>query len=81
MANLETPLHIEDVIFNKPSLKELIRLIKNGSVNAIWPSTQAEVDDWNATGRFLYKDIIYSNKVTDFKNMEPLMRNKLFSRW
>jgi hypothetical protein len=32
-------LHAEDVIFKKPSLKEFIRLIKNGTINAIWPST------------------------------------------
>jgi hypothetical protein len=34
------PPHAEDVIFNKPSLKELIRLVKNGSITAIWPSTE-----------------------------------------
>ena len=40
-------LHAEDVIFNKPSLKEFIRLIKNGSVHEIWPSTQDEFNWWN----------------------------------
>ena len=43
----EKLLHAEDVIFNKPSLKELVRLIKNGTINAIWPSTKDEFDDWN----------------------------------
>ena len=43
----EKLLHGEDVIFNKPSLKELVRLIKNGTINAIWPSTKEEFDDWN----------------------------------
>lgn len=56
MANEEL-LHGEDVIFNKPSLKELIRLIKNGTINAIWPSTQQEFDWWNETGRYLYQNI------------------------
>ena len=40
----EKLLHAEDVIFNKPSLKELVRLIKNGTINAIWPSTKDEFD-------------------------------------
>jgi hypothetical protein len=43
----EKLLHAEDVIFNKPSLKELIRLIKNGTINAIWPSTKKEFNAWN----------------------------------
>jgi hypothetical protein len=43
----EKLLHTEDVIFNKPSLKELIRLIKNGTINAIWPSTKKEFNAWN----------------------------------
>ena len=43
----EKLLHAEDVIFNKPSLKELVRLIKNGTINAIWPSTKDEFDQWN----------------------------------
>ena len=30
----EKLLHSEDVIFNKPSLKEFVRLIKNGTINA-----------------------------------------------
>ena len=42
--------HEEDVIFKKPSLKEFIRLIKNGSIQGIWPSTQKEYDWWNSTG-------------------------------
>ena len=46
MAN-ENLLHAEDVIFNKPSLKEFIRLIKNGSVHEIWPSTEDEFNWWN----------------------------------
>lgn len=41
------PLHAEDVIFKKPSLKEFIRLIKNGTVYEIWPSTQEEFNWWN----------------------------------
>ena len=52
----EKLLHAEDVIFNKPSLKELIRLIKNGSINAIWPSTQDEFNDWNRDGYKKYVD-------------------------
>jgi hypothetical protein len=47
MANLETHPHIEDVIFNTPSLKEFVRLIKNGTVYEIWPSTQEEFNWWN----------------------------------
>lgn len=43
----ENLLHAEDVIFNKPSLKEFIRLIKNGSVHEIWPSTEDEFNWWN----------------------------------
>ena len=54
MADLVQYPHAEDVIFNKPSLKELIRLIKNGSISAIWPSTQEEFDWWNETGYRLY---------------------------
>lgn len=54
MADLVQYPHAEDVIFNKPSLKELIRLIKNGSISAIWPSTQEEFDWWNETGYLLY---------------------------
>jgi hypothetical protein len=46
--------HAEDVIFNKPSLKELIRLIKNGTSNAIWPSTQEEFTAWNQEGHKKY---------------------------
>lgn len=46
--------HAEDVIFNKPSLKELIRLIKNGTINAIWPSTQEEFTAWNQEGHKKY---------------------------
>jgi hypothetical protein len=52
----EKLLHAEDVIFNKPSLKELIRLIKNGTIHAIWPSTLQEFNDWNATGHIPYID-------------------------
>ena len=47
-------LHEEDLIFNKPSLKELIRLIKNGSIYAIWPSTEEEFKEWNNTGYLKY---------------------------
>lgn len=50
-------LHAEDVIFKKPSLKEFIRLIKNGTINAIWPSTQAEFNWWNEEGRYSYAHI------------------------
>lgn len=56
MANLNTHPHIEDVIFNKPSLKELVRLIKNGTINAIWPSTNDEFNDWNKDGYKPYVD-------------------------
>ena len=52
MANLETHPHIEDVIFNKPSLKEFVRLIKNGTVYEIWPSTQEEFNWWNGVGNY-----------------------------
>ena len=52
----EKLLHAEDVIFNKPSLKELIRLIKNGTINAIWPSTKEEFDAWNNEGYTKYVD-------------------------
>ena len=45
----EKLLHEEDVIFNKPSLKEFIRLIKNGSIQGIWPSTYEEFQEWNNT--------------------------------
>ena len=55
--NNSLPLHAEDLIFNKPSLKEFIRLIKNGTINAIWPSTKTEFNWWNEEGRFYYKDI------------------------
>lgn len=48
------PPHAEDVIFNKPSLKELIRLVKNGSITAIWPSTEQEFRDWNNGGYTKY---------------------------
>ena len=41
--------HEEDLIFNKPSLKEFIRLIKNGSIQGIWPSTYEEFQEWNST--------------------------------
>jgi hypothetical protein len=51
------PLHAEDLIFNKPSLKEFIRLIKNGTINEIWPSTKAEFNWWNDEGRFNYGHI------------------------
>ena len=50
----EKLLHAEDVIFNKPSLKELVRLIKNGTINAIWPSTAEEFRDWNNGGYLKY---------------------------
>ena len=53
----EKLLHAEDVIFNKPSLKEFVRLIKNGTINAIWPSTKAEFNWWNEEGRFNYSHI------------------------
>ena len=52
----EKLLHSEDVIFNKPSLKELIRLIKNGSVQSIWPSKVQEQEWWNNVGVNQYKD-------------------------
>lgn len=52
----EKLLHSEDVIFNKPSLKEFVRLIKNGTINAIWPSTPSERDWWNNVGVNQYKD-------------------------
>jgi hypothetical protein len=52
----EKLLHSEDVIFDKPSLKEFVRLIKNGSVNAIWPSTSSERDWWNNVGVNQYRD-------------------------
>jgi len=47
-------LHEEDLIFNKPSLKELIRLVKNGSIYAIWPSTEEEFKEWNNGGYLKY---------------------------
>lgn len=50
----EKLLHEEDVIFKKPSLKEFIRLIKNGTINAIWPSTDKEFIDWNDGGYTKY---------------------------
>lgn len=43
-------LHMEDVIFNTSSLKEFVRLIKNGTVHAIWPSTEEEFKAWNNGG-------------------------------
>ena len=50
--NIQLPIssHDQDVIFNKPSLKEFVRLIKNGTINAIWPSTKLEFDWWNDSG-------------------------------
>ena len=33
--NIQLPPHAEDVIFNKPSLKEFVRLIKNGTIDKI----------------------------------------------
>lgn len=48
--------HAEDVIFNRPSLKELVRLIKNGTIHAIWPSTLQEFTDWNESGYIPYID-------------------------
>lgn len=59
----EKLLHAEDVIFNKPSLKELIRLIKNGTINAIWPSTQEEFNAWNdPDNEYGYKAYIDESK-------------------
>lgn len=51
------PPHKEDVIFNKPSLKEFIRLIKQGSIHEIWPSSQEEINAWRAGGFDAFKKL------------------------
>ena len=65
--------HAQDVVFNKPSLKEFVRLIKNGTINAIWPSTQAEFNWWNDEGRFAYANDIRDAETLRIKSVKTSM--------
>ena len=62
-------LHSEDVIFNKPSLKEFVRLIKNGTISEIWPSTQDEFNWWNGVGGYVGQDPGYKQYINPAKEL------------
>ena len=61
--------HEEDVIFKKPSLKEFIRLIKNGSVHEIWPSTQDEFNWWNGINTYAGQDPGYKQYINEAREL------------
>lgn len=66
------PPHKEDVIFNKPSLKEFIRLIKQGSIHEIWPTTKAEKDLWNQEGEnSIRKNLEFNYRKPDSNGYYP----------
>lgn len=62
-------LHAEDVIFKKPSLKEFVRLIKNGTISEIWPSTQDEFNWWNGVGGYVGQDPGYKQYINPAKEL------------